>query len=58
MCQQDFGLSIMKAYQKPVTRNNEEGTFIINHNGEILNSKNVWHQQRLLGPQLLGLYQR
>ena len=34
-----FEISIIKAYKKPLTRNIEEGTFIINYNGEILNSK-------------------
>ena len=29
---------IVKAYKKPLIRNVEEGTFIANHNGEILNS--------------------
>ena len=29
---------IVKFYKKPFIRNVEEGTFIANHNGEILNS--------------------
>ena len=33
-----FEIEIIKAYKKPFIRNVEEGTFIANHNGEILNS--------------------
>ena len=43
-----FEISIMKAYKKPLTRNIEEGTFIVNYNGEILNSKNEWHQPKII----------
>jgi hypothetical protein len=32
-----FGIFIVKAYHKPITRNIEEGVFIINYEGEILN---------------------
>ena len=38
----------MKAYQKPLTRNIEEGTFIVNYQGEILDSKNKWHQTKII----------
>ena len=33
-----FKKKIVKFYKKPFIRNVEEGTFIANHNGEILNS--------------------
>ena len=39
-----FEIEIIKSYRKPLTRIIEEGTFIINHEGEVLNSKNEWHQ--------------
>ena len=32
-----FEIKVLKAYKKPFTRNVEEGTFIANHNGIILN---------------------
>ena len=31
-----------------MTRNIEEGTFIINYHGEILNSKNEWHKPNII----------
>jgi hypothetical protein len=43
-----FEITIVKAYRKPLTRNIEEGTFIINYHGEILNSKNEWHQPKII----------
>jgi hypothetical protein len=43
-----FEILIVKAYQKPLTRNIEEGTFIVNYEGEILNSKNEWHQPKII----------
>ena len=38
----------MKAYRKPFTRLVEEGTYISSHKGELLNSKNEWHQAKLV----------
>ena len=38
----------MKAYIKPFTKCVEEGTFISNHNGELLNSKSEWHQAKII----------
>ena len=35
-----FDIIIIKSYKKPIQRYKEEGTFIINYKGEILNSKN------------------
>ena len=35
-----FTFEITKAYQKAITRGVEEGTFVVNHEGEVLNSKN------------------
>ena len=32
----------------PLIRTIEEGTFIINFNGEVLNSKNEWHQPKII----------
>ena len=43
-----FEVQIMKAYQKPFTRLVEEGTFISSHKGELLNSKNEWHQAKIV----------
>ena len=43
----------MKAYQKPFTRCIEEGTFIVNQEGELLNSKNEWHQPKLIRTTIL-----
>ena len=34
--------------QKPFTMLVEEGTFISNHKGEQLNSKNEWHQAKII----------
>ena len=38
----------MKAYKKPFTKCVEEGTYIANHQGEILNSKSEWHQAKII----------
>ena len=38
----------IQAYQKPFTRLVEEGTFISSHKGELLNSKNEWHQAKIV----------
>ena len=43
-----FEIQILKAYQKPFTMLVEEGTFISNHKGELLNSKNEWHQAKII----------
>ena len=43
-----FEIKILKAYKKPFTRLVEEGTFISSHRGELLNSKNEWHQAKLV----------
>ena len=43
-----FEIIMIKAYKKPFTRNAEEGTFIANHKGEILNSKSEWHQPSII----------
>ena len=43
-----FEIFIVKAYRKPLTRNIEEGTFIVNYEGEILNSKNEWNQPKII----------
>ena len=41
-------IKILKACQKPFTMLVEEGTFISNHKGELLNSKNEWHQAKII----------
>ena len=43
-----FEIKILKAYQKPLTMLVEEGTFISNHKGELLNSKNEWHKAKII----------
>ena len=43
-----FQIDILKAYKKPFTRPVEEGTYITSHKGELLNSKNEWHQANLI----------
>ena len=43
-----FDIKILKAYKKPFTRLEEEGTYITSHKGELLNSKNEWHQAKLV----------
>ena len=42
----NFSVEIVKAYNKPMTRQTEEGTFMINVKGELLNSKTEWHQPK------------
>jgi hypothetical protein len=48
-----FEILIEKAYKKPITRIVEEGVFIINHEGEILNSKTEWHQPKIIRTTIL-----
>ena len=43
-----FTFEITKAYQKVITRGVEEGTFVVNHQGEVLNSKNEWRQPKII----------
>ena len=43
-----FEMKILKAYKKLITMCVEEGTYIANHQGEILNSKSEWHQPKLI----------
>ena len=43
-----FEIKILKAYQKPFTMLVEEGTYISNHKGELLNSRNEWHQAKII----------
>ena len=43
-----FDIEIVKSYKKPLTRIIEEGTFIVNYQGEVLNSKNKWHQPKII----------
>ena len=43
-----FNVEIVKAYNKPITRQTEEGTFMINTEGELLNSKTEWHQPKIV----------
>ena len=43
-----FEIQILKAYKKPFTMVVEEGTYISNHKGELLNSKSEWHQAKII----------
>ena len=43
-----FDIVIIKAYKKPFTKCVEEGTYIANHKGEVLNSKSEWHQAKII----------
>ena len=43
-----FEILIVKSYRKPLTRIIEQGTFIVNNEGEVLNSKNKWHQPKII----------
>ena len=43
-----FEIKILKAYQKPFTMLVEEGPYISSHKGELLNSKNEWHQAKII----------
>ena len=43
-----FEIKIVKAYQTPFTMLVEKGTFISNHKGELLNSRNEWHQAKII----------
>ena len=54
-------INIVKAYTKVLNRNIEEGKFMINHAGEVLNSKTEWNQPRIIrttnlqgGAEMLG----
>ena len=43
-----FLVEIVKAYSKPITRQTEEGTFMVNIKGNLLNSKTEWHQPKIV----------
>ena len=43
-----FLVEIVKAYSKPITRQTEEGTFMVNIEGNLLNSKTEWHQPKII----------
>ena len=43
-----FDVKIVKSYKKPLTRCVEEGTFIVNFEEEVLNSKKEWHQPKII----------
>ena len=43
-----FEIQILKSYKKPFTMLVEEGTYISSHKGELLNSKNEWHQAKII----------
>ena len=43
-----FEVKLVKAYSKPATMQTEEGIFMINLKGELLNKKNEWHQPKLI----------
>ena len=43
-----FEVEIRKAYNKPITRQTEEGIFMVNEKGELLNSKSEWNQPKII----------
>ena len=43
-----FEIVILKAYKKVFNKCVEEGTYISNHAGEIMNSKSEWHQAKVV----------
>ena len=43
-----FEVEIVKACKKPITRQTEEGTFMVNIKEELLNSKTEWHQPKIV----------
>ena len=43
-----FEVTILKAYQKVLTRLVDEGTNLTKHKGSILNSKTEWHQPKIV----------
>ena len=43
-----FSIKVLKAYQKAFTKCVEEGTYMANHKGELLNSKSEWHQAKVI----------
>ena len=51
-------VNIVKAYTKVLNRSIEEGTFMINHNGEVLNSKTEWNQPRIIRTTIVQGEQR
>ena len=49
-----FGeVNIVKSYSKVLTRCVDEGTFIINHEGQVLNSKSEWNQPKIIRTTML-----
>ena len=48
-----FEVKALKSYEKVFTRVVEEGTFMVKHNGEILNSKSEWHQPKIIRATIL-----
>ena len=49
-----FNVKIVKAYNKPITRQTEECTFMINTEGELLNLKTEWHQPKIVRTEQLS----
>ena len=43
-----FSVKVVRAYSKVLTRCVDEGTFIAEHKGELLNSKSEWHQPSII----------
>ena len=49
-----FGeVNIVKSYNKNLTKCVEEGTFILNHKGQVLNSKSEWNQPKIIQTTVL-----
>ena len=43
-----YSVKVVRAYSKVLTRCVDEGTFIAEHKGELLNSKSEWRQPRII----------
>ena len=48
-----LAVNIVKVYTKVHNRNIEDGTFMINHAGEVINSKTEWNQPRIIRTTIL-----
>ena len=47
-------VKVVRAYSKVLTRCVDEGTFIAEHKGELLNSKSEWRQPRIIRNVILS----
>ena len=49
-----YSVKVVRAYSKVLTRCVDEGTFIAEHKGELLNSKSEWRQPRIIRNVILS----